>query len=103
MSSAGNFTNGVWENSKNAYSAIAGWGNSSWSFQAQIANPFRWNWRSGTAVLKSKNYDFVQTAYNPNNHCFIYVSATYTFGFGKKIKVGNEASQMSGAGNAILK
>jgi len=31
------------------------------------------------------------------------VAATYTFGFGKKIKVGNEVSQMSGAGNAILK
>ena len=103
MSSAGNFINGVWENSKNAYTAIVGWGNSSWNFQAQIANPFRWNWRSGSSVMKSKNYDFVQTAYNPNNHCFIYVSATYTFGFGKKIKVGNEATQMSGAGSAILK
>lgn len=103
MSSAGNFTNGVWENSKNAYTAIVGWGNSSWNFQAQIANPFRWNWRSGSSAMKSENYDFVQTVYNPNNHCFIYVAATYTFGFGKKIKVGNEASQMSGAGNAILK
>ena len=103
MSSAGNFTNGVWENSKNAYTAIVGWGNSSWKFQAQIANPFRWNWRSGSSVMKSKSYDFVQSTYNPNNHCFIYVAATYTFGFGKKIKVGNEASQMSGAGNAILK
>ena len=103
MASAGNFTNGVWESSKNAYTAIVGWGNSSWSFQAQIANLFRWNWRSGTTMLKSKNYDSVQTVYNPDNHCFIYVSATYTFGFGKKIKVGNEASQMSGAGSAILK
>lgn len=103
MASAGNFTNGVWESSKNAYTAIVGWGNSSWSFQAQIANLFRWNWRSGTTMLKSKNYDSVQTVYNPDNHCFIYVSATYTFGFGKKIKIGNEASQMSGAGSAILK
>lgn len=103
MSSAGNFTNGVWENSKNAYTAIVGWGNSSWKFQAQIANPFRWNWRSGSSVMKSRNYDFVQSTYSPNNHCFIYVAATYTFGFGKKIKIGNEASQMAGAGNAILK
>lgn len=103
MSSTGNFSNGVWENSKNAYTAIVGWGNSSWNFQAQLANPFRWNWRNGTSVLKSRHYDFVQSAYNPNSHCFIYVSATYTFGFGKKIKVGNEASQVSGAGSAILK
>ena len=103
MSSAGNFINGVWENSKNAYTAIVGWGNSSWNFQAQIANLFRWNWNSGSSVMKRKNYEFVQSTFNTNNHCFIYVSATYTFGFGKKIKVGNEASQMSGAGNAILK
>lgn len=103
MSSAGNFINGVWENSKNAYTAIVGWGNSSWNFQAQIANLFRWNWNSGSSVMKSKNYEFVQSTFNTNNHCFIYVSATYTFGFGKKIKVGNEASQMSGAGSAILK
>lgn len=102
MASAGNFSNGVWETAKNAYTAIVGWGNSSWSFQTQIANPFRWNWRNGTSVMKSKNYDFVQISHNPNSHCFIYLSATYTFGFGKKIKVGNEASQLSGAGNAIL-
>lgn len=103
MSSADGFVKGTWVSNKNAYTAIVGWGNQSWSFQAQVANPFRWNWHSGTTVLNSKNYDFVQSTFNPNNHCFIYVSATYTFGFGKKIKVGNEASQMSGAGNAILK
>lgn len=103
MSFADGFVKGTWVNSKNAYTAIAGWGNSTWSVQAQIANPFRWDWRSGTTILKSKNYDFVQTDHNPNYHCYIYVSATYTFGFGKKIKAGNEASQMSGAGNAILK
>ncbi len=103
MSSADGFVKGTWVSTKNAYTAIVGWGNSSWSLQTQIANPFRWNWRSSTTVLKSKNYDFIQTEYNPNNHCFIYVSATYTFGFGKKIQVGNEASQMTGAGSAILK
>ena len=101
--SAGNLTNGVWENSKDAYAAIVGWGNSSWHLQGQLVNPFRWNWHSDSSVMKSKNYDFSQTIYSPNNHCFIYVSATYTFGFGKKINVGNEVSQMSGAGNAILK
>lgn len=103
ISSADGFVKGTWVNSKNAYTAIAGWGNSSWSFQGQIANPFRWNWHSGSTIMKSKNYDFVQSNHNPNNHCYVYLSATYTFGFGKKIKVGNEASQQSGAGSAILK
>ncbi|MBD5319741.1 MAG: hypothetical protein HDS07_02420 [Bacteroides sp.] len=103
MSSAAGFINGIWESSKNAYSAIVGWGNSSWSFQTQITNPFRWNWRSGSSVMTSQNYDLVQRTFSSNRHCYINVSATYTFGFGKKINIGNEASQMSGAGNAILK
>lgn len=103
MSSADSIVSGVWASSKNAYAAIAGWGNSSWNIQAQIVNPFRWNWRSGSKEMKSKYYDFVQTSYGPTNHCFVCVSATYTFGFGKKIQIGNEASQMSGAGSAILK
>lgn len=100
---ADSYMKGTWVYSKSAYTAIAGWGNSSWSVQGIIANPFRWNWRSETTVLKSRNYDYTEASYNPNNHCFIYVTATYTFGFGKKINVGNEASQQSGAGNAILK
>ncbi len=103
MSSADGFVKGTWVNSKDAYSAIIGWGNSSWNLQAIIVNPFRWNWKSGTSVMTSKNYDYVQTQYTPNNHCFVYVSATYTFGYGKKVMEGNEAYQMSGAGSAILK
>ncbi len=103
MGQADGFVTGTWVKYKDAYTAIVGWGNSSWSLQTQIANPLRWNWRSGTSVLKSNNYDFVKTEHNPNNHCFIYVSATYTYSFGKKINVGNETTQMTGARNAILK
>lgn len=100
---ADGFVGGTWNKCKSAYTAIAGWGNSSWSFQAQIANPFRWNWRQGTSVFSSKSYDFRTTKYSSDFHCYIYVAATYTFGFGKKVSVGNEATQQFGAGDAILK
>lgn len=102
MSSADGFVKGTWVNSKNACTAMAGWGNAAWNLQAMLANPFRWNWRTGTTVMTSANYDFTQDTYGINNHCYVYVSATYTFGFGKKIAVGNEVSQQSGAGSAIL-
>lgn len=102
MYSADGFIKGTWVGSKNECTAIVGWGNSVWNFQVQLANPFRWNWRYGTTSMTSKHYDYKQSNYNPNAHCFIYLSATYTFGFGKKIKIGNEASQQSGAGSAIL-
>lgn len=89
--------------SKSAYSAIAGWGNSAWNFQTVVTNPFRWNWHADTSTMKSEFYDMRQNIYNSNYHCYILVSATYTFGFGKKIQVGNEASQQSGAASGILR
>lgn len=97
------FVKGTWNKCKSAYTAIFGWGNLSWSFQAQLANPFRWNWRQGTSTLNSKSYDFRTTKYSPDYHCYIYVAATYTFGFGKKVNIGDEATQQFGAGDAILK
>lgn len=101
--SADGSVKGTWVHAKDGYAAFAGWGNSSWNVQAMIVNPFRWNWNSGSAVMTSKNYDYVQKQYSPNSHCFIYLTATYTFGFGKKVMEGNEAYKMSGAGSAILK
>lgn len=102
-SSPDGYVSGTWVKERDVYTGIVGWGNASWSFRAMIANPFRWHWREGTTTLHTSNYDYTQYNYSPNKHCFIYLSATYTFGFGKKINVGNEASQQTGAGNAILR
>lgn len=103
IASSEGMVNGTWVSNKDAYTAIVGWGNSSWNIQCQIANPFRWNWKSGSTIMRSNNYDLIQSTYNPNNHCFVYLTATYTFGFGKKINIGNEATQQTGASSAILK
>lgn len=43
------YVNGAWIKNKSAYTAIVGWGNSSWSLQARLTNPFRWNWNAGTS------------------------------------------------------
>lgn len=96
------YVNGAWIKDKDAYTAIVGWGNSSWSFQARLTNPFRWNWRAGTSETTSDNYDVSKTFYNTSYHCYLLVSATYTFGFGKKIQRGNEASQQMGTSSSIL-
>lgn len=97
------YVNGAWMKEKSAYTAIVGWGNSSWNLQARLTNPFRWNWRSGTSETTSENYDVRKTFYNTSYHCYVLVSATYTFGFGKKIQRGNEASQQMGTSSSILK
>lgn len=96
------YVNGAWVREKSAYTAIAGWGNSAWSIQARLTNPFRWNWRAASSVTTSNNYDVTKTFYNTSYHCYVLVSATYTFGFGKKIQRGNEASQQMGTSSSIL-
>lgn len=96
------YMTGAWTKTKSAYTAIIGWGNSDWNIQGKITNPFRWNWRAGSSEMKSHSYDVVKTFYNTSYHCYILVSATYTFGFGRKIQRGNEASQQMGTSSSIL-
>lgn len=94
---------GMWVKEKSSYAAIAGWGDSSWNIQARLTNPFRWNWLGATSIMQSQYYDIETTTFNTGNHCFIMLSATYTFGFGKKIQRGNEAGQQMGTSSGILK
>ncbi len=44
-----------------------------------------------------------RTDINANRHAYISLSATYTFGFGKKVNRGDEAYQQVGPGSGILK
>lgn len=97
------YVSGEWMKEKSAYTAIVGWGNSSWNLQGRITNPFRWNWRAGSSEILNPAYDVTKTFYNTGSHCFILISATYTFGFGKKIQRGNEASQQMGTSSSILR
>lgn len=92
---------GVWSIERSAYAAIAGWGNSSWSIESRITNPFRRSRRTSSSVMTSADYDVRRTNYN--HGCFIIVSGSYTFGYGKKVQRGNEATQQAGAASGILK
>lgn len=94
---------GTWVTEKSACAGIVGWGNSAWSLQARLTNPFRWSWVAGHAEMTSTHYDVHKTLYNTSYHCYVLVSATYTIGFGKKIQRGNEASQQMGTASSILK
>lgn len=94
---------GTWMKTVNNAAVWAGWANSTWNFKCLVSNPYRWNWNETTSIMCSKYYDIIEKAYNSNAHCFVQLSATYTFGFGKKIKVGNEAQQQTGVSSGIMK
>ncbi len=94
---------GTWMKTKAFYRLQAGWSNATWNLQLQVANFARWNWRSEKGVMHNQYYDKNEQIYSINDHALARLAVTYTFGFGKKISVGDEASQISGAGSAILK
>ncbi len=97
------FMNPSWSIEPCAYTAIAGWGNTAWSLQCRLTNPFRWHWKAGSSEMKSPAYDITTTYYNTSYHCYILLSATYTLGFGKKIQQGGEAFRQAGTTSGILR
>lgn len=92
----------TWTTTKPYYMLQAGWANSSWNIQLQVVNFARWNWQSDKSVMHSRYYDRAEQSYSINDHAFARLSLTYTFGFGKKVQHGDEASQQSSAPSGIL-
>jgi len=100
---AGTYINGIWTKRKPIYCANIGWGNPTWNVYILISNPFTWSWKKSRSMSTSRYFDSSQTSYGADSHCYVRLSATFVFGFGKEIKRGEEASRQSGAGSAILK
>lgn len=94
---------GVWTIHKSYYMLQAGWSDSSWNLQLKLMNFARRNWRSDESVMHSRYYDKTEKTYSINDHALARLSVTYTFGFGKKVQHGYEASQQTGVDSGILK
>lgn len=94
--------NGVWCESEDAYGVQAGWGNADWSVSAYLCNFLTWNYKSSESKMSTDVYSSYIRNYAIDRHAFIKLSATYTFGFGKKISRQDEASQQTGTASGIL-
>ena len=94
---------GTWMETKSYYSLQAAWSNSTWNLQLRFCNFARWNWKSDRSVMYSPHYDKTEQTFSLNDHALARLAVTYTFGFGKKVERGNEASQQSGVNSGILK
>lgn len=101
--SADGCMNGLWAKSKNDWYLTVGWANSDWNVRADLINFTRWNWRSSIFEMHSRYYDTREQKYDGSSHAFIQLSATYTFGFGKKVKRDNEPGVSVSASSGILK
>ncbi len=94
---------GTWMERKSRYALQAGWADRRWNVRVYACDFARWNWLDSTGVTESGAYDVTTRSYDTGRHCFIKLSATYTFGFGRKVEAGDEISRQSGASSGILK
>lgn len=95
--------NGIWQRDKDQYYLNVGWSNSDWNISATICNIGRWNWRSSNRVMNSEVYSTDETIISGEHHALARLTATYTFGFGKKVKRDNEPQVSGSASSGILK
>ena len=94
---------GLWTLQKDVFVVQAGWSNGRWNIIMTAQNLQRWNWRASHDTMSSTNYSVSRWTSNASRHAFVQLSATYTFGFGKKINHNNDISKQSGASSGILK
>lgn len=94
---------GVWTSNKDRFTIQAGWSNATWNIRLSAQNPQRWNWRSSHDSMASTGYSTSRWMSDASGHAFVQLSATYTFGFGRKVKHGNDISRRGGASSGILK
>lgn len=88
---------------KTSYQFKVGWSNGRWNLSASAVNIFRRNWVSSTSSLQSRWFDRYSTDYGAAAHQFVSLTASYTFGFGNKVKRGDEIQTMDAGGSAIMK
>ncbi len=95
--------NGLWAYRKSDWYVTVSWSNSHWNVRGDLMNFTRWNWRNDRFVMRSRFYDTEEILLGGQSRAFIQLSATYTFGFGKKVKRENEPSVSGSASSGILK
>ena len=96
-------TNGFWTKNKNDWQLSISWVGGNWNVKTNIINMTRWNWRSGSRKMHSQYYSVNELIYNGSSHALIQISATYTFGYGKKVQNDNEPYVSGNASSGILK
>lgn len=88
---------------RNFHSLTVGWANSDWNIRVMAANVFNKGWSSAEIVTESPLYTEYRENIGTSSHPRINITATYTFGYGKKVQRGNEVGEQSGASSAIMK
>lgn len=98
-----NSMSGVWTKTKGNFIVQAGWSNQAWNIRLTAQNLQRRNWRASYDTMQSEYYSYETWNSNASCHAFVQLSATYTFGFGRKVNQDNDISRQNGSSSGILK
>lgn len=85
------------------YYVEAGWSKYSWYFSLSAKNFLRSNYYAQHETLSTPSYTTSDSYQVPSYHAALVLSATYTFGYGKKVDRGRELNALGGAESAIMR
>lgn len=85
-----------------SYVIEGGWGNGTWVVSLSARNIFNTGWKSSTWERPTPLYSEWQNVYDPSSHANLRLSVTYTIGYGKKVRRGNEVGAQESGSSAIL-
>lgn len=80
-----------------------GWGNGIWAVNLAARNIFNKGRESETWVKQSALYSEYRRVYAPGAYASLKLSVTYTLGYGKKVRRGDEAGAQEGVPSAIIR
>lgn len=93
---------GGYNTNRSNYQIQVGWSNGSWNVGLSVNNFFRYRYDDGWETINTPLYSKKVISYSSNTHAYMMLSAIYIFGYGKKIKRGNEIEVMESVGTAIM-
>ena len=84
------FGKGVVIHRNGGYWLQGAWGNGKAQVSLALGNITSWDWEYERRHYSSPYYDYNSTVYNDNGHAWLRISATFTIGYGKELRRGNE-------------
>lgn len=97
-----NGINGAYSTNRSSYGVQIGWANSDWNVRLSANNFFRTRYDGSWSVMTSPLYSYERVQCNSNYRATLMLSATYTFGYGKKVERRNEVGAQSSSSSAIM-